>query len=194
MPFNEATYGGLLTNATGSNGVNGGQAGDLSAAANSGLLFQEVGNNYASTDPVQTFQAGYTYTLTIGCGLRNGSVPAIGVQLTLQMFSRPRIQGAATILASTPLTVGVTPGFLTTPGVLTDYTVTYTVPAGSASIGKPVGILFNVSTPTTVTSGGDFVFDNVRLTSVLEPSTYVLFGADAAGLAGFSLLRCRQQA
>ena len=138
--------------------------------------------------------AGVTYTMTVGVGHRADGTVALGEQINLRLYYRTADQAGANLLASTPITIGTTPGqTVAAGGVLTDYTVTYTVPVGSAAIGKPIGIFFEVTTPAGIT-GGDFVLDNVRLVaSVPEPTTVAMLGLGVFGLGGYALRR-RQRA
>ena len=195
--YQTSTYGGTLTNAAGSNGVDGTQAATIGAGAQTapavaGGIFQDL-TNYTTPNPTQVFQAGTTYTLTVGVGIRADGTPSLGEQITLRLYYRTADQAGANLLAATPLTVGTTPGLNLTPkGVLTDYSVAYTVPAGSAAIGKPIGIFFDVNTPAGIT-GGDFALDNVRLVaSVPEPTTVALLGLGVFGLGTCALRRRRR--
>lgn len=192
--YQTANYGGTLTNAAGSNGVDGTQAATIGAATGAGGLFQDL-TNYTTPDPTQVFALGQTYTLTVGVGRRADSLPAIGSQLTLRLYYRTADQAAANVLVSLPLTVGTTAGLgvITGSGVLTDFSVSYTVPVDSAAIGKPIGIFFDITTPSTVSTTGDFAVDNVRLVaSVPEPTTMATVGLGIFGLGGYALRRRRQ--
>ncbi len=160
-------------------GLDGNQAATASATFGGGI-FQEIAPYNGSGNPDLYWQAG-TYTMTIGVFMRSdnlprtsGSDPTAG--LDLRFYYRTADQAPANVLASSI----VLRGGPVSATAINDFTVSYTIAAGSAEVGKPIGIWLTPS----VGALGDWGVDNVRLdfTAVPEPSVVVLGGLGLLGL------------
>jgi hypothetical protein len=146
-------------------GLVGTQFGDLSGAANGGF-YQDATAYGGAGDPNLVWQAGQTYTLTVGVFGRSDNPPTAGNKMNLNLFYRTASGGTANILSSTTLTWG-TSSLSTT--ALTDYTVTWTVQPGDPEVGQPIGIYFYSGGSS---STGDWCFDNIRLTKTSNFNAY----------------------
>ena len=107
------------------------------------------------------FEANTTYTLSID--VRGQPTYSPGTTYSVQLFA-----GTTSILSITPVSPPET--------TWTSITATSTATGSSSLFSQPLSI--RISGPTK----GEFDFDNVRLTSVPEPSTYL------AGLAALGML------
>jgi hypothetical protein len=168
-------YGGVLVN------QDGNQVGDESGTVGGGVI-QEL-TSYTSPDPTEVYQPDMTYTLSLGVGLRNGSVPSAGYSLDPRLYYRTSDGTAANILADNLLVVGAPGGPIA--GTLTNYSVTFTTPDGGPEIGQPIGIWIPSGVPVNnQTASGDFVFDSVGLTAtpVPEPASLSLLALGATAL------------
>ena len=172
--YHMATFGGLPANAAGSQALtlNGGFA----------MVFQDVANYSGGGSAGQYWRAGFTYTLTVGVGLRGDNAPAANSALDLRFFHRAADQAGANVLGTTVVTVGLNPVNATTGGgLLTDYTLSHTVAPGAPEEGRPVGLWLFAHD-----GNGDWALDNVRLDSspVPEPAGSLLGLLAAAALSG----------
>jgi hypothetical protein len=124
-----------------------------------GGLFQDLAPYDGSGGAERYWEAGRTYTLTVGAFLRGDNPPGSGRAMDVRLFYRTAEGAEANLLGSRTLTVG-TDALSTSE--LTDYTVSWTVASGAPEVGKPIGIWF-----TTMAGGsgatGDWGFDNLRL-------------------------------
>jgi hypothetical protein len=129
-------------------------------------------NSSPTHDFNATFDVGKSYNLTIGVFGKN--TLATGSTLRLSLYY---LDGA-----NNPLTVGATTitysaaNFpVTNPLNLIDFQVNVpTVQAGDAWAGKHIGIQLLSTTPLELATGGNWDFDNVRLTAVPEPAGVAL--------------------
>ena len=144
-------------------GLDGSQFGDLSGEVGGGI-FQDCAQYDNSSDTNLYWQAGQTYTLTVGVFGRSDTPPLNGYNINLQLFYRPGNNGPANVLATRQLTWGTDP--LSTTAV-TDYTVSWTVMPGAPEVGKPICIWFNNAGTGGV--GTDWGLDNVRLNWASTP-------------------------
>ena len=144
-------------------GLDGSQFGDLSGEVGGGI-FQDCAQYDNSSDTNLYWQAGQTYTLTVGVFGRSDTPPLNGYNINLQLFYRPAYNGTATVLATRKLTWGTDP--LSTTAI-TDYTVSWTVMPGAPEAGKPVCIWFNNAGTGGV--GTDWGLDHERLNRVSTP-------------------------
>lgn len=160
-------------------GLDGDQAATVSATFGGGI-FQDIAPYDGSGNAGHYWQEG-TYTMTIGVYMRSDNPPRTSdsdptAGLDLRFFYRNADQAAANVLAN-----GIVPrGGAVSATEVTDFTVSYTVAAGSPEIGKPIGIWLTPSAGTL----GDWGVDNVRLdfTAVPEPSVALLGGLGLLGL------------
>jgi autotransporter-associated beta strand protein/T5SS/PEP-CTERM-associated repeat protein len=134
--------------------IDGTQFADLGCTA---WLFQDTAPYDGSGDPNLYWQAGYTYTLTVGFFTRGDSpVPAANV-IDMMLYYRSTRTGGANVLGTTAVV-----GSEVNPNALTDETLTVSVSAGDPEVGQPIGIwLYSITS-----SAGDWGMDNVRLTMV----------------------------
>jgi len=139
-------------------GLAGTQFGNMTGGTGGGT-FQDAAPYDGSGSPDLYWQAGRTYTLTVGAFLRGDNPPGTGRQMDVRLFYRTAEGAGANALATRTLVVGT--DALSTSAV-TDYTVTWAVAPGAPEVGKPIGIWF-----TAVAGGsgatGDWGFDNLRL-------------------------------
>lgn len=139
-------------------GLDGTQFGNVTGELGGGL-FQDLAPYDGSGGAERYWEAGRTYTLTVGAFLRGDNPPGPGRAMDVRLFYRTAEGAEANLLGSRTLTVG-TDALSTSE--LTDYTVSWTVASGAPEVGKPIGIWF-----TTMAGGsgatGDWGFDNLRL-------------------------------
>jgi hypothetical protein len=149
-------------------------------------LFQDY-----STSPTHDFNAsfdvGKAYNLTIGVFGKSTLAPGSTLELSLYYLDP---SGNHVVVDSTTVTYSAAAFPLTAPLNLVNYQVN--VPAvqpGDAWAGKNIGIQLESTTPLTMATGGNWDFDNVRLTAVVpEPGSLSLAGA---GLGCLMLARRR---
>lgn len=136
-----------------------------------------------------TFEVGQAYNLTVGVFGKGSSAPlAPGATLTLSLYYRNNLGDKVTV-ASTPVVYSAAAFPTNTPLSFVDYTVNLPhVQAGDAWAGQYIGIQLESTIPFELTTGGNWDFDNVRLTAVPEPTTLALLGL---GLGGVFLARRR---
>ncbi len=142
-------------------------------------LFQDY-NSSPTHDFNATFETGKAYNLTIGLFGKANIIP--GSTLELSLYYRDNLDNKVTV-GSTIVTYSST-AFPITPNLnLIDYQVNVpTVQAGDAWAGKHIGIQLESTIPIALTSGGNWDFDNVRLTAVPEPAAMALLGFGFGGL------------
>jgi hypothetical protein len=125
-------------------------------------LFQDY-----STSPTHefnaTFEAGKSYTLTVGVFGKSTLAPGSTLELSLYYLDDANNHMA---VASTTVTYSADAFPITNPLNLIDFSVTVpTVHGGDAWAGKNIGIQLLSTTPLALSTGGNWDFDNVRLTS-----------------------------
>jgi autotransporter-associated beta strand protein/T5SS/PEP-CTERM-associated repeat protein len=139
-------------------GLDGHQFGDQTEFAGSGV-FQDTAPYDGSGDTNLYWQAGYTYTLTVGFFTRSDNpIQFPADEITMHLFYRTSRSGPPVLLGTQRVF-----GSGVTTNALTDFSVSATVRQGDPSIGYPIGIWF---TPETGNGHGDWGYDNVRLTGV----------------------------
>ncbi|HEX5220846.1 MAG TPA: PEP-CTERM sorting domain-containing protein [Verrucomicrobiae bacterium] len=137
-----------------------------------------------------TFEIGKAYNLTVGVyGKGSGAPLAPGATLTLSLYYRNGL-GDKVTLASTPVVYSSATFPSAGPFNFIDYTVSLPqVQAGDAWAGQYIGIQLESTIPFELTTGGNWDFDNVRLTAVPEPTALALLGL---GLGGVFVARRRR--
>lgn len=131
-----------------------------------------------------TFEIGKAYNLTIGIFGKGSSAPiAPGATLALSLYYRNG-QGDMVTLGSTVVTYSAA-AFPITPNFnFIDYEVNIpAVQANDAWAGQYIGIQLESTIPIELTTGGNWDFDNVRLTAVPEPTALALLGLGGMFLA-----------
>lgn len=154
-------------------------------------LFQDY-NSSPTHDFNATFEIGKAYNLTIGIFGKGSSAPlAPGSTLELSLYFRNSL-GEREIVGSTVVTYS-SETFPITPNLnFVDYQVNVpTVLASDAWAGQHIGIQLESTIPIELTTGGNWDFDNVRLSAVPEPTAMTLLGL---GLGGVVLARLRRRA
>ncbi len=151
-------------------------------------LFQDY-NSSPTHDFNATFDVGKSYILTLGLFGKNTLAPGSTFQISLYYRDNQNNMvtvGATTVTYSSDL-------FPTTgPLNLVDFSVNVpTVLAGDTWAGQHIGIQLLSTTPLQLATGGNWDFDNVRLTAVVpEPAS---LGLLALGATGFILMRARNR-
>lgn len=154
-------------------------------------LFQDYDSS-PTHDFNATFEIGKAYNLTIGIFGKGSSAPiAPGSTLELSLYYRNGV-GDKVSVGSTVVTYS-SGAFPITPNLdFVDYQVNLpTVLAGDAWAGQYIGIQLESTIPIELTTGGNWDFDNVRLTAVPEPATMTLLGL---GVLGLFWVRSRRRA
>ena len=162
------------TKSTGGTAIGG--DGRNSLALQNGSLANIAGNVVAFQNLSDTFQAGQTYTLKVAVGKRmSGLTPMDNFHLDIRTSD-----GA--LLAE----YAGTPSNLTS-GQFVDESISYTVHAGDAAIGKGIRIMLAASSAANSRQQVQD-FDNVRFTSsaVPEPSAFVLAASGLIGLFAYA--------
>jgi len=147
-------------------------------------LFQDYDSS-PTHDFNATFDVGKTYSLTMGVFGKPSLAP--GSTLELSLYYR---EGTNTFtVGSTSIGYSLAAFPTNGPLNLVDYQVNVpTVQAGDAWAGKNIGIQILSTTPIEMATGGNWDFDNVRLTTVPEPGS---IGLLALGMGGLLLSRAR---
>jgi len=148
-------------------------------------LFQDY-NSSPTHDFNATFDVGKSCNLTIGVFGKGTLAP--GSTLELSLYYLDAASNHVNV-ASTTVTYSAA-AFPTTNALnLVDYQVNVpTVQAGDAWAGKNIGIQLLSTSPIELATGGNWDFDNVRLTAVPEPSS---LGVLLLGTLGSLLARIR---
>jgi len=142
-------------------------------------LFQDYDSS-PSHDFDAMFEVGQSYNLTIGVYGKSSLAP--GSTLELSLYYRDALDAMVT-LGSTTVTYSLATFPGTSPLNLLDYEVDIpTVGAGDAWAGKKIGIQLLSTTPIELATGGNWDFDNVRLTTVPEPAAISLLAFGFGGL------------
>ena len=151
-------------------------------------LFQDY-NSSATHDFNATFEVGKSYNLTLGVFGKSTLAP--GSTLGLSLYYLDGLNNHVAV-GSTTVTYSSAAFPTTGPLSLVDYQVNVpTVQAGDAWAGKNIGIQLESTTPLQMSTGGNWDFDNVRLTAVPEPSSLGLLAIGMGGLV-FSRSRSRR--
>ena len=144
-------------------------------------LFQDYDSS-PTHDFNATFDVGQSYNLTIGVFGKPTLAP--GSTLELSLYYRDGANQVTVGSTSIAYSLGAFP--TNGPLNLVDYQVNVpTVEAGDAWAGKNIGIQILSTTPLQMATGGNWDFDNVRLTTVPEPSSLALLALGAGGLLLF---------
>ena len=135
-------------------------------------------------DLTATFEVGWSYHLAVGIE-GGGYGMLVGVPMEIRLYYRDaggnRVAVGATIATNANATGDITH--------LTDYQMDIPIVAvGDAWAGKTIGVQL-IQTVDPLDAGGFWVLDNVRLTTVPEPTT---LGLLALGIAGWGLRRRRR--
>ncbi|PWU21656.1 MAG: hypothetical protein C5B50_01200 [Verrucomicrobia bacterium] len=139
-------------------------------------LFQDYSSS-PTHDFNATFDVGKSYDLTIGVFGKNTLAPGSTLDLSLYYLDG---SGNHVSVATTTVTYSAAAFPTNTPLSLIDYHVDVpTVQASDAWAGKNIGIQLLSTTPLELSTGGNWDFDNVRLTAVPEPATVALFSLAA---------------
>ncbi len=147
-------------------------------------LFQDYDSS-PTHDFNATFDVGKSYNLTIGVFGKSTLAPGS----TLQMSLYYRDGANLVTVGSTSIAYSLTAFPTNSPLNLLDYSVNVpTVQAGDAWAGKNIGIQLLSTTPIEMATGGNWDFDNVRLSTVPEPASLALL---TLGSAGFLISRAR---
>ena len=130
-----------------------------------------------------TFEIGKSYNLTVGVFGKGSSAPlAPGATLTLSLYYRNGLGDKVTI-GSTPVVYSSAAFPTGGPLGFVDYQVNIpTVQVGDAWAGQYIGIQLESTIPIELTTGGNWDFDNVRLTAVPEPTALALVGLGFGGV------------
>ena len=150
-------------------------------------LFQDY-NSSPTHDFDATYQVGMSYHLTIGLFGKPNIAP--GSTLQLSLYYRDGLDNKVTV-GLTTATYSLAAFPTNAPLSLIDYAVNVpTVLASDAWAGQKIGIQMESTIPIELTSGGNWDFDNVRLTAVPEPASLSLLGL---GFGGWVLVRSRSR-
>jgi hypothetical protein len=140
-------------------------------------LFQDYSSS-PTHDFNATFDVGKSYNLTIGVFGKNTLAPGSTLQLSLYY-----LDGANNHVnvGSTTVTYSSAAFPTNTPLNLVDYQVNVpTVQSSDAWAGKNIGIQLLSTTPLELSTGGNWDFDNVRLTAIPEPASLGFLSMGAA--------------
>jgi hypothetical protein len=142
-------------------------------------LFQDY-NSSPTHDFNATFDVGKSYNLTIGVFGKDSLAPGSTLQLSLYYLDNANNHIS---VGSTTITYSLAAFPTNTPLNLVDYQVNVpTVQSTDAWAGKTLGIQLLSTTPLALSTGGNWDFDNVRLTAVPEPASLSLLSLAAGAL------------
>jgi len=151
-------------------------------------LFQDY-NSSPTHDFNAVFETGKSYNLTIGLFGKDTLAP--GSTLEFSLYYLDALDNKVTV-GSTTATYSAANFPMTSPLSLIDYALDIpTVQAGDVWAGSYIGIELESTTPLAMSTGGNWDFDNVRLTAVPEPATLSL-SLVILGAAGLFGLRSRR--
>jgi len=142
-------------------------------------LFQDY-NSSPAHDFNVTYEIGKAYNLTIGVFGKPTLAP--GNTLEVSLYYLDDLDNRVTVAATT-ITYSDTifPG--SGPFSLVDFEVNVpAVEAGDPWAGRHLGVQLESTVPLASASGGNWDFDNARLTVVPEPATWTLLGFGAGAL------------
>ena len=150
-------------------------------------LFQDY-----STSPTHdfnaTFEVGNAYNLTVGVFGKPTLTPGATLELSLYYLDG---QDNRVAVGSTTITYNAADFPTAGPLSLIDFSVNVpTVQVGDAWAGQHIGIELESTVPLNLASGGNWDFDNVRLSVVPEPATASLL---ALGAGAMLLVRPRSR-
>lgn len=148
-------------------------------------LFQDYDSS-PTHDFDATFEVGQSYNLTVGLFGKSSLAP--GSTLELSLYYRDQ-SDAMVVVGATTVTYSLASFPDTPPLNLVDHQVNIpSVQAGDAWAGEKIGIQLKSTSPIELATGGNWDFDNVRLTAVPEPAAV---GFIALGLGGLLVWRRR---
>ena len=151
-------------------------------------LFQDF-NSSPTHDFNTTFDVGKAYNLTIGVFGKSTLAPGSTLELSLYYLDGV---GNHVSVDSTTISYSSAAFPTTSPLRLVDYQVNVpTVQAGDAWAGQHIGIELLSTTPLELSTGGNWDFDNVRLTAVPEPGSAMLLALGAGGMLLWRRARSR---
>jgi hypothetical protein len=148
-------------------------------------LFQDY-NSSPTHDFNSVFEVGKSYNLTVGVFGKGTLAP--GSTLQLSLYFRDGASNKV-MIGSTTVTYSAAAFPTNTPLNLVDYQVN--VPAvlpGDPWAGQNIGIQLLSTTPLELATGGNWDFDNVRLTAIPEPAS---LGLLAVGIGSLLWARAR---
>ncbi len=150
-------------------------------------LYQDYDSS-ASHDFNATFDVGKSYNLTVG--VFGKPTLALGSTLELSLYYR---DGTNRVTVGST-SISYSPASFPTNGALSliDYQVNVpTVEASDSWAGKNIGIQLLSTTPLEMSTGGNWDFDNVRLSAVPEPASSLILTLGLGGLIFLRARRCR---
>ena len=141
-------------------------------------LFQDYDSS-PTHDFDATFEIGKSYHLTVGIFGKDTIAP--GSTLELSLYYRDNLDNKVTV-GSTTVTYSAAAFPSAGPLALVDYEVNApTVLAEHAWAGQHIGIQFESTIGLALATGGNWDFDNVRLTAVPEPGIMSLLALGSVG-------------
>ena len=124
------------------------------------------------------FEVGQSYQLTVGA-IAGGYGMSNGVTVEISLYYRDAASNQVTVAAAT---ITNSPTIFSNRTQLVDFSVKVpTVRAGDAWADQNIGVQL-ISTVTTNLQGGYWDFDNIRLSSAVEPALSLRFAPEDSGL------------